>query len=115
MSTKKSSTSNHKQKKTEIITFSEGDVRAVVYYGRAQDIGMPYVCYKVERIVGKNSSPSSFFFACHNDAKSRVSEQAADFCNKHQHNPDGAFEAAKKLRSSDTDGSPMAQAEQATA
>jgi hypothetical protein len=112
MSTKKSSTSNPKQKKTEVITFSDGDVRAVVYYGRAQDIGMPYVCYKVERIVGTNGSPSSFFFACHNDAKLRVSEQAADFCNKHQHDPDGAFAAAKKLRSSHNDGPSMAQAKQ---
>ena len=115
MSTKKSSTSNHKQKKTEVITFSEGDVRAVVYYGRAQGIGMPYVGYKVERIVGRTSSPSSFFFACHNDAKSRVSERAADFCYGHQHDPDGAFEAAKKLRSSHSDGPSMAQAEQTTA
>ena len=97
MSTKRSTVSANRQKKLEVVTFREGDVRAVVYYGRAQDIGMPYLCYKVERVLGKNNSPSSFFFACHHEAKSVVSEQAARFCAKHQQNPDGVLKAAKQL------------------
>ena len=102
MSTRKSNSSSNRQKKLEVITFSEGDVRAVVYFGRAQDIGMPYLCYKVERTLGKNNSPSAFFFACHNDAQTVVSQKAAAFCAEHQHNPDGAFEAAKQLTNPQT-------------